>query len=317
MAMQFIIKFYIYPLKKIDKDNHHIKYHTHISINITMEMLDVKKDTKIINSINSNRISCYCYYYYVEQENTDEYQLVDSISNYLLIDLLTNNYMLSYSLIDLFFKRISKIPKNTTYIICEYELNKTIHIPSDTTHLIFDACFNKNIIIPNKITHITFGLFYGHVCKYNLRFQFSCKNIRPIFSQNITFITFKNQFNKKLIIPQNVTHLNLPSSEQYKIPYNTTHLNINKCKYIPKYIKRLRCTYLKNKTLPQNITHLHLSPNFSQKIKIPQNVIHLCIECHSNIKIIIPNNVTHLCNRDYFNEKTYVLYVPKHIKIIE
>ena len=263
-----------------------------------MEILDIKKNTETINSINPidpNYISCYCYYHYVEQKHTFIYNFLNLMK------------------IDLFFERISKISKNTTHIICEYDLNKKIHIPSDTTHLIFDDCFNKNVIISNKITHITFGILYGYVNTYNSRLHFSYKNTRPIFSQNITYITFKEHFNKKLIIPQNVTHLNLLSTKQYKIPHNITHLNVIKCRYIPKYIKHFRFIYLKNKTLPQNITHLYLNINFNQKIKIPQNVTHLYIGYHLNIKIIIPNNVTHLYNHNYLHKKTYV---PKHIKLM-
>ncbi len=188
------------------------------------------------------------------------------------------------------------------------KFNEKVIIPQNAKQIIFGETFNKKIKIPHHTTHLTFE--YIEYVQGNNNFantygiEDSCMtNYMKIILYKILKKVEQHDFNQKIKIPQNITHLTfgIKFTRKIKIPQNITHLTLGYYFYqkikIPQNITHLTlgCYFKQKIKIPQNITHLNIKNNFySKKIIFNQNIIYLQI-CYSYCNnLIIPHNITHI-----------------------
>jgi hypothetical protein len=160
--------------------------------------------------------------------------------------------------------------ETNTLDICWYFNEKLKNIPEDTKNIIFDndSIFNHKIdIFPQNLTHLTFGEDFNQKV-----------NILP---KNLIYLTFGEMFNQKIDnLPKNLTCLVFGCSFNQKVnnlPKTIKKLSLFNCNNlinnIPKYIENINikfCCNQKVENLPSTLKEIIIDHEINKKyIKKP------------------------------------------------
>ena len=160
------------------------------------------------------------------------------------------------------------------------KLDNYLDIISKYNELIFSNYDDYNITIKTNNKYCK---------KYNKNYKYSNFDKQVIIPQNVTHLSFGREFNQQVIIPHNVTHLSFGwyFNQQVIIPQNVTHLTFGR-------------EFNQQVIIPQNVTRLTFGNHFNQQVNLP-NIKYLQIDCN-NIDVIenLPNSVEEIKFGEYF-----------------
>ena len=194
--------------------------------------------------------------------------------------------------------------------------------------IIFKPYFNRKLYNYQNIISIYDELIFSNYDDYNItiktnnkyydeyekNFKYSQFNKQIIIPENVTHLTFGFYFNQQVTIPINITHLTFGDyfNQQVIIPQSVIHLtfgnDFNQQVKISKNVTHLTFgnNFNQQVIISKNVTHLTFGHLFNQKVIIPLNVIHLSFGNDFNKQVIIPQNVTHLTFGYHFNQPVII-----------